>query len=660
MKKTLLLVGACLWTGLLLNAQYENYRFGRISEEEMALTEAPGDPDAEAYVLYDKLEASVMISNNTGTFEPQEKVTRRVKLFDAASFDRANVVIGYFGRGNLIEIKAAIHLPNGEEVRLRGSDFNHVEMREDYYECRFSFPQVTEGAIIEYSYIEQGGFSMNILPAFYFQENIPVRWAEYEAIAPQGFIYVDLAGSNDTYEYAINDRNTFTRNHMHDRSGIRITYERERYVLKDLPAIEVEPYTNNLRDYVPRIRKQLQFMNSSGFAFDPEMTSWEDLADDIIETDLGRFIRSRTASRKVMDYLEPMLAGTTNQREQAQIAYRAISSHQSWDGTYHIIPKRSPNTAWDRGEGNTAENNTILLAVLKQLDIEAYPLLVGLRDYGNPLEFYPLRTQFQHMMVIAKLDGEYELLDIAGTAIPFGSARTQALNHRAWMVNGENSQWVSIEPARAERSLIAKIDLSEDGSAVADLQCRANGYYAAYDRVKNYEAKDELEGPLMTEILERFPEATYINQTLPEADDPDGPYLYGLEISAPIGEAIDDYLYVSPILINVVSEEIVEDEERTYPIDLAYGFRKRFITQLTIPEGYVVEELPTPVNLRSEDNSVVCRFSAGHSGQQVSLSLDFQINRTIFGADEYGMFREMYRQVFDIQETLLVLKRVSR
>ncbi|MEM7572556.1 MAG: DUF3857 domain-containing protein [Bacteroidota bacterium] len=657
MKKTLLLLGLCLLTGQVLIAQYDNYRHGRVSDEELNISEAPDDPDAEAYVLYDKLQVSMMISNTTGRYEPQRTVSRRVKLLDAASFDRANVVVGYYGSGNLKEIKASIHLPDGEEIKLRNPDFNHAEVRDDYYECRFSFPQITEGAIIEYTYTSEGGFGMDVLPAFYFQEDIPVRWAEYEVIIPQGLIYIDLASATTT-EFAVEDTRTFSRSY--GTGGQTIVYEAERYVIKDLPAIEQEPYTNNIGDYLPRIRKQLQFVNMPGFTYDPEMSSWEDLANDLMETELGRFTRSRTASRKVMDDLDPLLASATTQQEKAQILYRAINRHQSWDENYGIIPRRSPNSAWERGEGSAVENNTILLAALKQLDIEAYPLMVGLRGYGNPLEYYPLRTQFQHMLVIANLDGEYQLMDIGGTGLPFGSARTNALNHRAWLVDGLNSQWVSIEPERAERTMLAEIELGEDGMATASIQSRSKGYYAAHDRRDVQEATDPVDGPLMEKILERFPDASYLDRSLPTDDDLDGPFSYSLDVSAVLGQPLDDYIYVSPVLIDLVEQEIVDDEERTYPIDLPYGFRKRYITQLRIPDGYTVEDLPEPVSLRSEDNSVVCRFSASQSNQQISLSLDFQVNRTIFGAEEYGMFREMFRQVYDIQQTQLVLKRSSR
>ena len=172
MKLTLflaLLLGYCT----IISGQYDNFRYGRISDEEMALSEAPGFPDADAYTLFDRLAVSMMLSSITGQFELRETVNRRVKLFKESSFDRADIVIRYYDGMELGSLKAAIHLPDGREVKLRNGDFNRDEVQDGLYECRFTFPQVTEGAIIEYTYeLRSQEFNFDRLPTYYFQEDI--------------------------------------------------------------------------------------------------------------------------------------------------------------------------------------------------------------------------------------------------------------------------------------------------------------------------------------------------------------------------------------------------------------------------------------------------------------------------------------------------------
>ncbi|MEL6359114.1 MAG: DUF3858 domain-containing protein, partial [Bacteroidota bacterium] len=474
----------------------------------------------------------------------------------------------------------------------------------------------------------------------YFQERIPCRWSEYSVVKPDGFFYVDLATMS---EFDVEESDVLSRGA--GSGGQTFTYSYDRYVMKDVPPLEVEPYTNNINDYMPRIRKQLQFINWQGFSYDPEMTSWEDLADDIRDSNLGRYASQRTHGRRFMDEVEPLLSDATTDTERATILYRLLNNRLVWDQNYRFIPQRSPNQVWSRGEGTSAEINTVMLHALKQLGIEAHPLLVGRRGRGNAMEYYPLRYQFSHMLVLANLEGTYQIIDVAGHTLPFGYARPSVLNHRAWLVADESAQWVSIEPPLAEETILAEVSLNSDGMATATIQTRSLGYFAASTRNTMIDVDDPLEGPYFTQISERYPEVEFVDNVLPQADDPNGAYTYSLSVTAPIGEAIDDYLYVSPLLMNLVTGEIVEDEERTYPIDLPYGFRKRYICSMTLPEGYEVSELPEASSIRSEDGTMSCRFSASQSGQTISLNLDFKVLRTLYAAEEYEMFRRLFTEV---------------
>ncbi|MEM6396249.1 MAG: DUF3857 domain-containing protein [Bacteroidota bacterium] len=654
MKKALLLT-LLMGSALFCQAQYEKYKYGKISDEEMSFTEAPGHPDADAYTLFDRLAVSMMISPTTGSFELRETLHRRVKLFKESSFDRADVVIGYYEGMNIGSIKAAIYLPDGEEIKLKNSDIKRDEIEDGFYECRFTFPQVTEGAIIEYTYeLRTEEFSLDRLPTYYFQESIPARWSEYTITKPDGFTYIDLA---TMHGFDIHETDMISRGV--GNGGQAFTYSYDRYVMKDVPPMEYEPYTNNTDDYMPRIRKQLQYINWQGFAYDPEMSTWEELAEDIRGTNLWRYASGRAQGNRFMDDLEPLIAGASSDTEKAMIAHRLLNNRLVWDREYRFLPSRTPNQIWDKREGNSAEINTAMLHALKQMGIEAHPLFVGLRGQGNPMEYYPLRGQFQHMLVLANLEGAYQIIDVAGLAIPFGFARIRALNHRAWLVTDETAQWVSIEPPLAEETILAEVTLDTEGMAEATLKTRSKGYFGSNTREDMVDAEDPLDGPFITQIAERYPEVELIEKVLPEADDPNKPFSYELEVKAPIGQAMDDMMYVSPLLMNLVTAEIVEDEERTYPIDMPYGFRKRYICSMTLPEGYEVAELPESSSMRSEDGSVSCKFSISQSGPTISMNLDFKVMRTLFAAEEYEMFRELFRQVNDLQESMLVLRKVK-
>ncbi len=63
---------------------------------------------------------------------------------------------------------------------------------------KFTFPGVRVGAVLEYLYINTHE-SILVPSRYFFQEDIPVRYAEYRSSIPYMFNYVSLSNSNSLY-----------------------------------------------------------------------------------------------------------------------------------------------------------------------------------------------------------------------------------------------------------------------------------------------------------------------------------------------------------------------------------------------------------------------------------------------------------------------------
>ena len=127
-----------------------------------------------------------------------------------------------------------------------------------------------------------------------------------------------------------------------------------------------------------------------------------------------------------------------------------------------------------------------------------------------------------------------------------------------------------------------------------------------------------------------------------------------------MGQAMDDYLYVQPILSPVLNNELADAEYRLYPVDFAYPWMERYITTITLPEGYAVEELPESIRLRSEDGTMSCTFAATEKADKtISINFTVSIDRTVYEAAEYGALRAMFKRIIELQESTIVLKRAK-
>lgn len=646
------LLGIFILLGLTLFGQKE-IKFGKVDPADLAMTELAADTSAGAYVLH---HGSKVFFSFSGTPMMFQSVKRRVKLLKRSGFDEADVELRYYPQYQKItDLKAMIHLPDGNTIKLKGRDFVREDLDDDWRSIKFTFPQVTEGAIIEYGY-RKSNENFTWLPRFYFQENVPVRWAEYRASIPEYYRYVSLSNAHNVWA----EHSSTVDNEQ--VSGIAMRVQNMNFALADLPAFKDQPYTNNLTDYLPKIYMQLQTVAYPGQEVQNVFTTWQELAKDLDNFAwFGKKYNNRSDVAKPLNDMAPLLEKATTETEKARVAYGYIGQHMNWDGEHRITSDNRLNQCWSSKTGNSAELNMLLLGVLLQLDIQAEPLLVSLRNQGAPITTFPVYDQFDHLMVLARLDGKQYILDVNDTSRPMGMPRFKALNGAGWVASPENPRWIPIKSPRVTSTITAEISLddTEDGMATVDIQSRKSSYYALNSRNALSRMEDDKEGPLMSDIIDIFPDAEFISRELEEEDDIRAPHKIGLKARVPLAQIADDYIYLSPIISYPLEEGLVDTETRYAPVDLGYPSRHRYVAKIKIPEGYAVEEMPESIRMRSEDGSVSASFTAAKDEETISVNYTLDLGRAVFTADEYYALKEIFERAIELQTSMLVLRRVK-
>ncbi|MBB4077638.1 hypothetical protein GGR28_000239 [Lewinella aquimaris] len=648
-----------------LAAQYEKgLEFGRVSKEDRQLTTVPGDSTASAYVLYDHLDLAYRYNDTDGPslFETHH---RRVKLLKPASFDLANVSLHYDRDHQSIDnLRAVIHLPDGGTIQLRDTDFVSDRDSDGRATVKFTFPRVVAGAIIEYTY-SRSQESILSPTVYYFQESIPVRWAEYTALIPPYYQYMSLA---NPAQYHLKEAKLslaeFGPSFGVVTYGSRVNgieHSELRWVMKDLAAFERQPYTNNAEDYIPRIRLQLQKVQYPGEGPRPIFSDWEETVNSLHDRqDFGRYYRKKGNYAKLWKAAEDAIAAAGSDREKIEAAYRFVIDRLSWNGNYGVLASASPNAVLDDGTGNSADLNICLLALLNEAGITAHPLLVSLRNSGAPIEVYPVVNQFDHLMVYTELGGQPFLLDANDPDRPAGLPRVAALNHRGWVADPDRPRWIDIDVPAARRIVMQEISVTEDGTASVALRSRLESYFAFSARSELRNAKTPAEAPLAAEIIARFPEAEVtMPGTVAASDVPTAPLDYSLKLRIPsAATAVNDYLYVQPLLLSVLDDELDDVERRLYPIDFEFPWEQRFIVNIRVPEGYVLDETPPALKVRAEDGSMEGTYATNVMVDgAVTLIFNVSLTRTFYPADQYTGLRDMYRRIIELQNSPLVFRR---
>ena len=657
--RSLFTVAALLWGGLFLSlhaqTDYLKYSYGDVTAEDLQLTVAPNDSAAEAYVLFDLLRVR-MIQTPDGYPRLQEFRHRQVKLLRESSFDRADIEIPYYRETQKIsDLKAQIHLPNGKRIKVTKRDMIKESYDEDRNIYKFTFPNVEEGAVLEYVY-QITSENITIPSRYYFQEDIPVRWAEYRAFFPSYFNYISLSNALNRTVNEVTTVNGYYGSNQ-------VAMSKLRYAYGDLKPYTDQPYVNNFRDYIPHVRLQLASVQFPGQQRHKVFSDWQQTTkelDDYLE--FGKAFRNRSNYNRVWKAVEPMVEGLATEAEKIGALYNFVAGRMSWNGDFSIFSDRTPNKVFDAAEGTSGELSIMLLALLREAGIEAQPVLVPLRNSGTPVELYPLMSQFGHTMVLAATtDGQSVLLDPNDISRPPGVPRFNALNGRAFVANPEAPRWIDVAPPAARQVVMADAVLDDTGLATVAMKTRFNSYYAQNARQAMKDLEDNADLPIVRMAIKNFPEMEVVSHTVDEASGISGPFSMDMELSVPMGQAVDDYLYVQPILCPVLSEELADVDQRLYPVDFGHPWTEQYVTTLKLPSGYEVEELPESMRMVSEDGSMTCILTAeAKAADELFLNFKVQVKKAIYQPKEYVVLKQMFQRIIELQESTIVLKKAKK
>jgi hypothetical protein len=627
--------------------------FGRIAKADREMMVCPTDSQAEAYTLFNQLILEV-VQNKDGAPRLLEHRHRRVKLLSAASFDRASVEL-IFRRDyeKINNLRAAIHLPRGGMIALKRSDFvlERYDDERDIY--RFSFPKVTEGAIIEYAFSKYNDDPNEPTPHI-FREEIPVRWSDYRALIPTYFNYVDLARRDAKFDVNFYERVSAPY------GGEDVEHLNIHLGIADLPAFSPEKYANNFKEYLPQIHLRLQSVQYPGRPLYELFDDWESLMTELDGSgNFGKAYRNRSNFNRAWKALNPDLVGLFSDEEKIQVIYQFVADRVSWNGEYTYGTGKSLNRVFDRGEGSSGEMNLLLLGLLQQAGIRARPVLVPLRNRGIPLEATAILDQFDHTMVLVEFSGGGALLDVDKGLRPAGLPRISALNHRALVADAKEPFWIDVQVPKSTQTIIADLTVDADGIATGKVKSQLKRYFAVELRSQMADQPPEGYQQLARNLLGASPSGGEANSPILEGGETAGsPMMLSFDVKTRMGTSTGDSLVVLPVLIPLLDLGAHDLDNRLSPIDFAYPHQKKYVATVTIPEGYTILQLPESTRMKAEDGSVIAAFTTvKRDDNSFSINYTVDFSQAVYDVGNRASMLELFRRILEIQDENVVLKR---
>jgi hypothetical protein len=196
-----------------------------------------------------------------------------------------------------------------------------------------------------------------------------------------------------------------------DKCATADEYRTCQWLMLNVPALNREKYVANLDDYTRKIHFELAEYIVDGMS-KPKNLSIDWPAFDkqlLIDEDLGGRISKISAFEANAQSLKSQKTDTL---ELAKEVYKYVQSNFTWDGNKYLFTQNTLKEIFNRKTGSGTELNLLLISLLRQVGIEANPVVISTREHGRIWKDYPMISRFNYTLAHVNIKGKDVLLDV--------------------------------------------------------------------------------------------------------------------------------------------------------------------------------------------------------------------------------------------------------
>ncbi|WP_298755086.1 hypothetical protein [uncultured Psychroserpens sp.] len=672
MKQLLALI---LLVAFTMSSKAQNYKFGKVSVEELAQKQHPIDSAANAAILYKNENIYFEFTDERG-FVQRRQVHERIKIYNKDGFNYATEKIFLYQAGagskeKLTGLKGyTYNLVNGkiEKDKLKKEGI-FEEDATDFIEINtITMPNVNEGCIIEFTYDVISPFLT--IDDIVFQYNIPIDKLDLKIASPEYYVYNKKVNPRAFYYPNIkstveNKSATYKRTVQNNQASRSVknyssgSFEYKVNVLtaneSNIPSLKGEAYAGNMDNYRAKMSLELSaILNTYGAVEKSFSSNWENVSKTIYDdSDFGNQL-NRSGFFK--EDIQSLVASVNDDFQKGFVLQSYVKSKVKWNGLYGFRAQKGIRKAYKEGEGNVADINLLLIAMLRSQGVNANPVLVSTKNNGIPL--FPTRKGFNYVICMVENQDSYALFDATEMYSMVNVLPQRALNWQGRVIKDDGtSGWVSLRPTgKATESTSLNVKINEDFTINGKVRRNISDHLAlSYRKSNTGISADE-----HRKRLEKNKGDIEVSN-IDYKNDTDITQPVRLSYDYTLSDGIDDIggnLYFSPMFFMATKESPFKLEERQYPIDFSFPFEDKYVINIMIPDGYQVESLPENGAYEFKDNDAKFTYIIKESGKFLQLNISLEMNTSFINSDDYKVFKDFYEKIVEKQSEQVVLKKV--
>jgi Domain of Unknown Function with PDB structure (DUF3857)/Transglutaminase-like superfamily len=617
----------------------------------------------------EKTDAVKLYAERTVMVQSLDKIKTQVrvayKILRPGGRELGTVQIPFTAHTKINSIRAWCIPAQGKDYEVRDKDAADVampaisgsELVSDVRVKVLHIPASDPGNIIGYEY-EQENHPFVLQDIWYFQGSNPAREQHYSLQLPAGWEYksswlnhpeVAPAGSGNQWQWIVNSV-----------PGIRDEND-----MPPWPGIEGQMIVS----FVPP--------GGAGKFF----ADWRDMGmwyNDLVR---GR----RDPSPEIAQKTTVLTASLATTLAKMQAIARFLQRDIRYVAIELGIGGYQPHPAADvfaHRYGDCKDKATLMSSMLKGIGIDSYYVVINTERGAITPEMPAHMGGFNHVVLAIKLPGSVTdrslvavvehpklgrllFFDPTDQLTPFGSLRGELQANYALLVmpdGGELTALPMLAPTTAGVRRVAKLTLAPTGTLTGDVKEIRYGDQALRQRYALRSASKEADKikPIETLLARSLPTYRLTDASVSNLEETELPFVFNYSLVAPnYAKNAGGLLLVRPRVIGVQSSDLLETKEpRQYPVVFDGPWQDTDLFEITMPDGYEVDDLPAPVN--AEYGFASYHSKAEVNGRVIRYARTFEVKDPSVPLNKVNDLKVLYRIIASDERNTAVLKPAQR
>ncbi|HUE84290.1 MAG TPA: DUF3857 domain-containing transglutaminase family protein [Pyrinomonadaceae bacterium] len=323
--------------------------------------------------------------------------------------------------------------------------------------------------------------------------------------------------------------------------------------------------------------------------------------------------------------------------------------------------------------GDCKDKANLMRALLKTLDITAYPVFIYSGDPTLVREEWASPTQFNHCIIAIKISDETKvptviehatlgrllIFDATDEHTPVGDLPDDAQGSLALIVAGDAGALMRMPVLPPELSHLerhADVVLTPDGSITASLTEKSVGQAAVNERRAFRQLSSSEYNTMIERWITRGASAAKVSRVIPVDDNLSG--RFGLEVdfsAAAYAQVMQGRLLVfNPAIVSRREFLFLTEPTRAHPVVLGSNAFSETV-RVKLPAGFEVDELPDALELKTSFGSYTTKYEVANGELVYTRSLAQQAGTV--PAQQYEAVRNFYSRIRAAEQAPVVLLR---